>query len=131
MTERTIAHEYTYMATVERVVDGDTIDLLVDLGFRTYQKLRVRLYGINIPETFGVKASMAVKDFVEEWLGTKPDPMTGLTTRCAICIRSHDGKDFGQEKYGRWLCEVVKRDGTGPTLNDALVEAGHAKRVDY
>ena len=41
---------YHYNAEVTRVVDGDTVDALVDLGFNTYSKQRIRLYGINTPE---------------------------------------------------------------------------------
>ena len=42
---------YTYHAEVLRVVDGDTVDVLIDVGFSTFRKERVRLYGINTPET--------------------------------------------------------------------------------
>ena len=40
---------YTYNATVTKVVDGDTIDALVDLGFDTWKQVRIRLNGINTP----------------------------------------------------------------------------------
>jgi micrococcal nuclease len=42
---------YTYNAKVERVVDGDTVDALVDLGFDTWKKVRVRFYGIDAYES--------------------------------------------------------------------------------
>ena len=42
---------YEYKCTVLRIVDGDTIDVMVDLGFETWVKKRVRLYGIDCPET--------------------------------------------------------------------------------
>ena len=42
---------YTYTATVTKVVDGDTIDALVDLGFDTWKQVRIRLNGINTPES--------------------------------------------------------------------------------
>ena len=42
---------YEYKANVVRAVDGDTVDLLVDLGFGTFIKERFRLYGIDAPET--------------------------------------------------------------------------------
>ena len=41
---------YEYNAEVLRVVDGDTIDVLIDVGFSTFKKERVRLHGINTPE---------------------------------------------------------------------------------
>ncbi len=42
---------YEYACTVERVVDGDTIDVTLDLGFDILHKCRVRLYGIDTPES--------------------------------------------------------------------------------
>jgi micrococcal nuclease len=42
---------YTYNATVDRVVDGDTVDALVDLGFDTWKKVRIRLYGLDAWES--------------------------------------------------------------------------------
>ena len=42
---------YEYEGIVERVVDGDTIDCLLDLGFTTWKKIRVRLAGIDAPES--------------------------------------------------------------------------------
>lgn len=44
---------YYYNATVDRVVDGDTLDLTVDVGFRIYVQQRFRLYLYNAPETRG------------------------------------------------------------------------------
>ena len=46
---------YEYSAKVLRVVDGDTIDILWDLGHGTFVKERCRLLGVNTPESFGVK----------------------------------------------------------------------------
>ena len=42
---------YTYKATLDRVVDGDTIDVILDLGFSVFIKARIRLSGIDAPET--------------------------------------------------------------------------------
>ena len=42
---------YTYKAKIERVVDGDTVDALVDLGFDTWKKVRIRMMGLNAPES--------------------------------------------------------------------------------
>ena len=41
---------YEYKAKLTRVVDGDTVDAVIDCGFNTFKKERVRLYGINTPE---------------------------------------------------------------------------------
>jgi micrococcal nuclease len=42
---------YTYKAKVVRVVDGDTIDALIDLGFDIHKKIRIRMVGMNAPES--------------------------------------------------------------------------------
>jgi len=42
---------YIYEAKVVRVVDGDTIDALIDLGFDIHKKIRIRMVGINTPES--------------------------------------------------------------------------------
>ena len=42
---------YEYKAVVDRVVDGDTIDVTIDLGFKVWKKMRVRMEGINTPES--------------------------------------------------------------------------------
>jgi len=42
---------YKYNAKLIRVIDGDTIDALIDLGFNVWVKKRIRLYGINTPES--------------------------------------------------------------------------------
>jgi len=42
---------YKYNAKVTRVVDGDTVDALVDLGFDTWKKVRIRMMGLNAPES--------------------------------------------------------------------------------
>ena len=42
---------FKYNAKVERVVDGDTVDAMVDLGFSTHKKVRIRMMGINAPES--------------------------------------------------------------------------------
>lgn len=118
---------FEYAAQVVRVVDGDTLDVVFDLGFGVTYRSVVRLYGINTPETHGPKAKVEgeagknATQFVNEWLGK----VSGR-----VRIRSYDARPIKQEKYGRWLGAVV-REGDTTTLNDALVEAGHAKRVTY
>lgn len=126
--------EYVYRAKVRRVVDGDTLDLAVDLGFKVHVHIRVRLYGINTPEKFGVKkgspeyeAGVAASSFVEQWLNEH-------TVDNDVVIRSIDGKPIGQGKYGRWLVELYAESDDGTTegiLNEALVVSGHAERVTY
>lgn len=128
---------YTYAAKVLKVVDADTYDVEIDLGFCIHAKVRVRLLAVDTPETYGVKKEseeykrgMAAKWFAMKWLGLKPDPITGLhPVNCEVIVRSVDGKPLGQGKYGRWLAEIERPDGS--SLNQALLDEGHAESVTY
>jgi len=113
---------YTYkVRRIVKVVDGDTLDLEVDLGFHTYHIIRVRLTRVNTPEIFGVskdsdeyKAGLKAKVFVENWLKAAKE----------LYIKTYrDTKG----KYGRYLVEVY--NDKGECLNDILVEKGLARRV--
>jgi len=42
---------WIYNAEVKKIIDGDTFDIIIDLGFDTFRKGRVRLYGVNTPES--------------------------------------------------------------------------------
>jgi len=103
---------YEYGCTVERVVDGDTIDVVLDLGFDIRFKSRVRLYGIDTPESRtrdkdekvrGKMASAYLKEAVDN--GTKVVIETKL-------------KD-SRGKYGRVLGNVVV---DGVNINEAMIE---------
>ena len=62
---------YTYSCKVLKVVDGDTLDLEIDLGFNVRIKERIRLYGVDTPEVFGAAASSegaAASDFTKKWV---------------------------------------------------------------
>ena len=117
---------YEYRAEVVRVVDGDTLDLIIDLGFRTYVRDRVRLYGIDTPETFGVKkdseeyaSGMAAKLRLEELLS--------LDDNGVLKVVTHRDK---KGKYGRWLVELfvdLPGDGGSVHVNQTLVEEGLAR----
>lgn len=128
---------WTYNAEVVRVVDGDTLDLRVDLGFTVHVKIRARLHGVNTPETYGVKKESdeyargkAATEYVENWLRGFPGENEAQGYQ-PVRIRSIDGRALGVGKYGRWIAIVQRPDEGEPSLNDALVEEGHAERVDY
>lgn len=100
---------YTYKATVLKVVDGDTVDLKVDLGFRVSLDIRTRIRGINAPESWeagGKEATEALRGFI---MG-KP---VAVTT----------AKD-PTDKYGRWLADIVF---DGQDVGAWLLANGHAK----
>lgn len=104
--------EYKYSATVLRVVDGDTLDLRVDCGFRVWMEDRFRLYGINAPEVYGEEKEkgLEAKHYLESVLPVgKP-----------VIVETFKPKD----KYGRWL-GVIYADGD--SVNDLMIVAGQAK----
>ena len=107
---------YHYSAEVTRVVDGDTVDAFVDLGFDMHSKQRVRLYGINTPECrtrdkIEKVAGLAAKARLQEMLKENKN-------KCVIKT-SLDKKG----KYGRVLGVLYVED---VNLNETLVEEGHA-----
>ena len=116
---------YTYKIKLDRVIDGDTIDAYIDLGFDVSVKKRIRFAGINTPESrtrdLEEKArGLAAKDRVKQLLeGTK-----------TIQLKSH-----GVGKYGRCLGELHidvvdgKEKITLESVNELLIKEGHA--VEY
>lgn len=115
---------YEYRATLSRIVDGDTFDLEIDLGLRVLTRARVRLRGVDTPETYGVKQEsaewqrgQAAKQFVTQWFAARGSELTIRT------FRDEAGK------YGRWLVEIEDPD-SGERLTEQLLAAGHAQRVD-
>lgn len=106
---------YNYLGIIDRVIDGDTIDATVDLGFSVFVKIRFRLYGIDTPEKTDknydarVLAQTASKFVSENIMGK------------SVVIQSVE-----KDKYGRWLAKVyVGKDQ--PTINEQLISLGYAK----
>ena len=120
---------YEYKAVVDRVVDGDTIDVTIDLGFSVWKKMRVRMEGINTPESRTrdleeKKRGLAAKDRLKSILEFN-------NNKCIL-------KVSGVGKYGRALATVLVEslsplngeDGiTLIDVNKQLIEEGHA--VEY
>ena len=109
---------YTYNAKVERVVDGDTIDALVDLGFDTWKKVRIRLHGIDAWESRTrnleeKKKGLAAKEFLINKLESNDNKFV---------LKSH-----GVGKYGRCLGELFLQEN-GWSLNEILITEGHSKK---
>ena len=101
-----------FQARVKRVVDGDTLDLDIDLGFRITLRERVRLMGIDTPET-------RTRDPVEKANGLKSKEFViGFIADGSVIIKVHG---FG--KFGRPLVDLYKDD---ICLNERLVQMGLA-----
>jgi len=123
---------YNYNAKVLKVVDGDTIDCLVDLGFEVWIKVRVRLQGINTPEC-------RTRDLEEKEKGL------AAKERVKILIEVNEDEveleSFGVGKYGRCLGKIfikkitnnsddVSEGFTLTCINDLLIKEGHATEYD-
>ncbi len=109
---------YNYRAKLVRVVDGDTIDLMIDLGFGIYHKARVRLLGINTPETRTRNPEEKVRGFAAK------DRVKELVIEDCIVATTLDKKG----KYGRILGTIFieQPDETLLNINDTLLNEGHA-----
>ena len=110
---------YKYQATIKRWVDGDTVDVDIDLGFGLiYSNQRLRLYGIDAWESRTrdldeKEKGLAAKAFVNE--------MAPVGTQVTIIT-------YKEGKYGRILAEVFLDEDTN--LNKLLTEKGHAERYE-
>ena len=100
---------------VDRIVDGDTVDLWINLGFSTFVKKRVRLYGINTPES-------RTRDLEEKARGKAATAHMEALLECGCC--DLDSHELG--KYGRVLGTLYVE---GVDLNQKMIEDGHA--VEY
>ena len=113
---------YTYKIDVLRVIDGDTIDASIDLGFDVKIKKRIRFMGINTPES-------RTRDLEEKKLGLAAKARVAelLDTAEEVLLTSH-----GVGKFGRCLGVIdfaCPNALTMINLNKALIEEGHA--VEY
>ena len=116
---------YTYRAEITRVVDGDTVDAVVDLGFGVTMPQRLRLLNINAPEMVGKSkaAGIAAREHLAKLLR---DHTLYLEADIAVvAIRSHKDKS---DSFGRYLAELLGEDDEGRmvNLNDRMVADGHA-----
>lgn len=110
-----IFDSFTRSAEVRRVIDGDTIEVMVDMGFKRYSIERLRLLGVDTPEMRGDQRELGLlsKMFVEDkFLNNKN-----------IVIQSEKG-----DAFGRWLADVYYTDNNGQQiyLNNELIEKGFA-----
>lgn len=104
---------YQYRIDSLRVIDGDTMEVNVDLGFHTWQrKVSIRLLGINCPEKNTLEGKDALA-FVQKLVADTP---------LGWILES-----FKPDKYGNRWDGRLYMPTTGKCLNDLLIETGHAK----
>ena len=109
--------KHIYSAKVVRVVDGDTADAMIDLGFDTWVKKRIRFYGVDTWESRTrnleeKKKGLAAKAYVKDLLENSDEGK--------FLLKSH-----GVGKYGRVLGELFVK-GSESSVNELLKENGHA-----
>ena len=118
--------KYIYRAKLERVVDGDTIDALIDVGFDIWVKKRIRYKGIDTWESRtrnldekkkGLAAKARNKELLQK-VSSKPGYFRL--------------KSYGVGKYGRVLGEIFIQDNDGKqfSINNKLINEGHAYVYD-
>ena len=118
---------YNFRVTeVARVVDGDTIDVVIDLGFDLYKKERVRIAGVDTPEKrtrdleekkLGIDATNWLKDQLDSAISGEDD----------LVIRTELDGGFG--KYGRLLGWLYIGDET-VSINEKMIAEGYAWAYD-
>ena len=110
-------YEY-YVRKVETIVDGDTIDVLIDLGFDILFQSRVRLAGIDTPES-------RTKDLAEKALGLEAKEYLKKALKDAKSVVIKTEKMDSSEKYGRILGWVYV-NGDTVSINDKMINDGYA-----
>ncbi len=107
---------FVYQAELDRVVDGDTIDVVLDLGFDVkLHKQRVRLSGIDTPES-------RTRNLDEKKLG-----LAAKERLKELCVGKFKLKSLGKGKYGRIL--GIPYTESGEDICQKLIKEGHA--VEY
>ena len=107
-----------YVKKVTKVVDGDTIDVDIDLGFDISFSSRVRLAGIDTPES-------RTTDKMEKALGLEAKAYLKSQIESAKTIVIKTEKMNSSEKYGRILGWLFL-DGSSVSMNEKMIEDGHA-----
>jgi micrococcal nuclease len=107
-----------YVKQVTNVVDGDTIDVVIDLGFDISFTSRVRLAGIDTPES-------RTKDKAEKVLGLESKKYLSDRIKAAKNIVIRTEKINSSEKFGRILGWLYL-DGESNSINHEMIEKGYA-----
>ena len=114
--------KYIYKGKLERVVDGDTIDALIDVGFDIWIKKRIRYSGIDTWES-------RTRDLEEKAKGLEAK---ARNKELLLEVSSKSGyfrlRSYGVGKYGRVLGEIFIEDAEGKqyNINETLITEGHA-----
>lgn len=106
---------YEYQATIDKVIDGDTVHVTIDLGMDCAIKTTIRVSGINAPEMS-----------TEEGKAAKAFALSLLPVGEKVVLRTIKDK---REKYGRYLGVIIT--SPGQDFATQMVKAGHATYKSY
>ena len=99
---------YTYFTKIEKVIDGDTVDVFIDLGFKVWRSERIRLVGVDTAEK-NTPYGKATKEYLTQLLA-------GKIVKLEV---------FKPDKYGRYLGKIYIDSEI--SINDQMVSTGMAK----
>ena len=112
---------YEYKAFIGRVIDGDTVEAEIDLGFTVKVTVRLRLLGIDAPERKGatLAAGNASRDFLKDLVEGK------LTTLKSSVVKTRSGLEREAKTFDRYVAELFL-PGDPVSANQKMLDAGQA-----
>lgn len=105
------ATPYFYKVAIGDVHDGDTLAVVIDLGFWLAHTVHIRMAGINAPE-LATSAGPPARDALKAFIAAHAGQWTAQTYKT------------GEDKYGRWLATLFAPDGTN--VNQWMLDNGYA-----
>ena len=122
---------YEFPAAITYVVDGDTVDARIDIGFKIIYEERIRLLGLDTPESFTSNKKekvlgLAAKYRIKELIASANALPKKRGKKDVVLKTSKDGKG----KFGRILGEIWINSNTGDAINvnQVLIDEGHARQ---
>lgn len=115
-------NKYIYECKLDRIIDGDTVDAMIDVGFNIWIKRRLRFFEIDAWES-------RTKDLDEKEKGiAATERLTELLTKVNNKPGYFSIKSYGEGMYGRVLADLFIEDSDGNTINinKTLLNEGHA-----
>jgi len=121
---------YEFPVVISRIVDGDTVDARIDIGFKIVYEERIRLLGLDTPESFTSNKKekvlgLAAKYRIKELIASANALPKKRGKKDVVLKTSKDGKG----KFGRILGEIWinSNTGDGVNVNQILIDEGHAR----
>lgn len=112
---------YYKIKSIIKVLDGDTVDAVIDLGFNTFVEKRIRFFGVNAPET-------RTRDKKEKELGLKSKDFLKniISSNKEVYLES-----FGCGKFGRVLGILYTDENKNNSINEMMLTEGHLHKKSY